>query len=249
MLWRIFKYLRHLCYRRHRKGHGIHSPYLFDFVNGVVFNAHKREVPPEVLEEHRRLKKDASLAGGEGRTVASFVRHSAVPEKQGKLLYRIVRWFAPDMLVELGTGLGISTLYLATGSPGTSLHSIEGNTDRAAFAAQLVSRNMLGPVSIHWGEMEEKLHEILPLLPGKFLAYVDGNHHYEPTMRYLKRLIGRAGEEAIIVMDDIYWSREMHRAWKEVISWPEVRVSIDLFHMGVLLLRKDLQTAHLKIKF
>jgi predicted O-methyltransferase YrrM len=153
------------------------------------------------------------------------------------------------MLVELGTGLGISTLYLATGSPGTSLHSIEGNTDRAAFAAQLVSRNMLGPVSIHWGEMGEKLDEILPLLPGKFLAYVDGNHHYEPTISYLKSLIGRAGEEAIIVMDDIYWSREMHRAWKEVISWPEVRVSIDLFHMGVLLLRKDLQTAHLKIKF
>lgn len=195
------------------------------------------------------MKNNSSLAAGEGRTVGSFVKWASVSEKKGKLLYRIVRWFAPEMLVELGTGLGISTLYLATGAPGTPLHSVEGNTDRAAFAAQLVSRNNLGPVSIHWGEMEEKLDEILPLLPGRYFAYVDGNHYYEPTLAYLKSLIGRAGEEAIIVMDDIYWSRGMYRAWKELISWPEVTVSVDLFHTGILLLRKDLNRAHLKLKF
>jgi len=249
MLWQIFQYIRHQCYRKHRKGHGIHSPYLFEFVNGVVFNAHKWIVPSEVLREHRSLKNNSSLAAGEGRTVGSFVKWASVSEKKGKLLYRIVRWFAPEMLVELGTGLGISTLYLATGAPGTPLHSVEGNTDRAAFAAQLVSRNNLGPVSIHWGEMEEKLDEILPLLPGRYFAYVDGNHYYEPTLAYLKSLIGRAGEEAIIVMDDIYWSRGMYRAWKELISWPEVTVSVDLFHTGILLLRKDLNRAHLKLKF
>jgi hypothetical protein len=86
-------------------------------------------------------------------------------------------------------------------------------------------------------------------LPGKYLAYLDGNHRYEPTIRYVKSLIGRAGEETVIVMDDIYWSREMHGAWKELTSWPEIRVSIDLFHMGILLLRKDLHPAHFKIKF
>ena len=41
------------------------------------------------------------------------------------------------MIIELGSGLGISTLYLASGSPDAPLHSIEGNTDRAAFAAQI----------------------------------------------------------------------------------------------------------------
>ena len=52
-----------------------------------------------------------------------------------------------------------------------------------------------------------------------------------------------------IIMDDIYWSKEMYLAWKEVISWPEVRVSIDLYRLGILLLRKDLNKAHVKIKF
>jgi hypothetical protein len=97
--------------------------------------------------------------------------------------------------------------------------------------------------------MDKKLGEILPLMPGRFLAYVDGNHHYDPTVNNVKNLMGRAGEEAVIIMDDIYWSRDMHQAWCEIISWPETRVSIDLFQMGILLLRKDLQSAHLKIKF
>lgn len=249
MLWRIFKYVQHLFCLKHRKGHGIHSPYLFEFLNRVVFNSEEAECPAWVLKEHRDLLKLNTPSAGEGRTVRSFVSHSSVTEKQGKLLHRITTWFKPEMMVELGTGLGISTLYLASGSPGTVLHSIEGNTERATFAAQVFSRCMLGPVSIHWGDMDEKLRDILPLMPGRFLAFVDGDHHFEPTVHYVRSLMERSGQEAVIIMDDIYWSRGMNRAWREIISWPEARVSIDLFHTGVLLLRKDLHSTHLKIKF
>ncbi len=153
------------------------------------------------------------------------------------------------MIVELGTGMGISTLYLSSGSPDTPLHSIERDKERAALAAQLIGRCCPGPASIHGGEMDEKLEGLMPLIPHRFMAFVDGNHHYEPTVDYVRKLLDRAGEEAVIVMDDIYWSRGMQRAWRELLTWPEVRVSIDLFHMGILLLRKDLQKSEIKIKF
>jgi predicted O-methyltransferase YrrM len=261
MVWRILKYLQHMFFRRHRWGRGIHSPYLFEFIHQVVFNASGVKVPGEIMEEHRKLKRDASMipAGklgatsnvvkSEMRSVRSFAQGSSVSEKYGGLLFRTSRWFRPDMILELGTGLGISTLYLASGSPEIPLHSIEGNTDRAGIAAQLMCRYGLGSVSIHWGEMDQKLEELMPVLHGRFLGFVDGNHRYGPTIRYVKQLIGRAGEEAVIIMDDIYWSRDMHKAWREVALWPEVRVSIDLYDMGILLLRKDLNKDHLKIKF
>lgn len=238
MTWRIYQYIRHLFYTRHRKGHGIHSPYLFEFVNKVLFNAWGAEAPEAIMKEHRKL--GAAFA---------FVRRSSVSMKYGFLLYRITRWFQPEMIIELGTGMGISTLYLSSGSPETPLHSIERDKERAAMAAQLICRCCPGPISIHWGEMEEKLEHIKPLMPQRFLAFVDGNHHYEPTVEYLRNLMDRAGDESVIIMDDIYWSRGMQRAWKEVASWPEVKVSIDLFHMGILLLRKDLHKQKIKIKF
>jgi predicted O-methyltransferase YrrM len=238
MSWRILKYIEHLFYRKYRKGHGIHSPYLYEFVSKVVFNAQRTEVPERIVEEHLKL-----------RSQNRFVRRASVSEKRGALLYRIARWFQPEMIVELGTGMGISTIYLASAAPEAALHSIERDMDRASKAAQLICRICPGPVSIHWGEMGEKLEDILPLVPGRYVAFVDGDHNYEPTLHYARDLLERAGDEAIIVMDDIYWSRGMYRAWKEISSWQEVRVSVDLFHLGILLLRRDLHKRQIKIKF
>ena len=261
MNWRILKYIEHLFYLGHRKGHGIHSPYLFEFLNAVVFNGLKVKVPAEILSVHRELKGDRSMipvgklgavsnvdSSGE-RSVSSFVRSSSVSEKYAALLYRISQWVKPEIIIELGSGLGISTLYLASANPDVPLHSIEGNCDRASFAAILLSRAGLGSASVHCGEMGEKLDELIPLINGRFVAFVDGNHRYEPTIAYVKRLMELAGEESLIIMDDIHWSKGMHAAWKEVISWPGVRVSIDLYHMGILLLRSDLDKASVKINF
>ncbi len=64
MTWRIRKYMQHLFYLSHRKGLGIHSPYLFEFVNKVLFNGAKVEVPTEILRTHRELKRDKTKNSG-----------------------------------------------------------------------------------------------------------------------------------------------------------------------------------------
>jgi predicted O-methyltransferase YrrM len=261
MLWRIQKYIQHLFYLKFRRGHGIHSPYLFDFINKGVFNGAGHQVPKEILWNHRELKREKSkipigklgassrVENSKERSVGSFVRFSSVSEKYGALLHRIIRWFEPEVIIELGSGLGISTLYLASGSPKVPLYSIEGDSHRAAFACSLLTRNNLESTSIHCGEMGERLDHLQPRIKGRFVAFVDGNNQYIATLAYVRKLLEAAGEEAIIIMDDIYWSKEMYEAWKEVISWPEVRVSIDLYQMGILLLRPDLDKADIKIKF
>jgi len=261
MPWQILKYIQHLFYLRFRKGHGIHSPYLFDFISKVVFNGAGDQVPGEILRIHRELKKEKSkipvgmlgassrVENSKERSVGSFVRSSSVTEKYGALLYRISGWFQPEVIIEMGSGLGISALYLASGSPKVALHSIEGSTHRASFASNLLTSLNYKSATIHCGEMGEKLDHLKPLIKGRFLAFVDGNHQYKPTLAYVMKLLEAAGEEAIIIMDDIYWSKEMYKAWKEVISWPEVLVSIDLYQMGILLVRTDLNKADFKIKF
>ncbi len=263
MLWRILKYVEHQFYLRYQKGRHIHSPYLFEFIHEVVFNASKQLVPAEIREVHRELRHDRSripvgtqdpgagskVSSSKNRSVGSFVRRASVPRKYGALLYRITRWFKPETIIELGTGLGVSTLYLASGSQQTPLHTIEGNPERANFSMGVIKRIELNSVKVHRGGFEEKLNELRPDLKERFVAFVDGDHRYEPTVANVKNLVSLAGDEALIIMDDIYWSKGMYRAWKEVISWPEVRMSVDLYHLGILLLRKDLLRARVKIKF
>jgi len=260
-MWRILKYLAHQFYLKHRNGHGIHSPYLFEVVHRVIFNASGTRVPDPISDIHRKLRQDGTFleSGGPGapsgvslkgkQTVCSFARGASVSYKYGALLYRCSRWFKPQVILELGTGIGISTLYLASGSPGIPLHTIEGNRDRAQFSTGLFKRSGFPEVQLHVGEIEKGLAELTTRVGGRMLVFMDGNHRYEPTIRYLRWILKQAGEEAVVVMDDLYWSRGMYRAWKEVIAWPEVRMSIDLFHMGVLLLRRDLHKVDLKVNF
>lgn len=285
-MWRILKYLQHLFYLRHRRGYGIHSPSLFELVNGVIYDASGLSVPGEVSKVHRELLRDRTLinaatpgavtlraatlraaapgkAGPETsdpgagshvdhaelRSVRSFVRHSSVSPRYGALLYRIARWFQPEIVLELGTGLGVSTLYLAAGSNGVPLHTIEGNSARADFSSDLIKRCGFFSVKVHVGELGDMLESIPGAAGKRLLAFVDGNHRYGPTLAYIRKLIEMAGEEAVIIMDDIYWSRGMYRAWRKILGWSEVRVSIDLFHSGILLLRKDLAKTQLKMKF
>jgi predicted O-methyltransferase YrrM len=263
MLWRIVRYIAHQFYRRHRKGHHIHSPYLFEFVHEAVFNASGNEVPAAVRETHRLLRNDRqripAVAGDPGagsrmkfselHRMGSFVRKASVSRKYGALLYRISLWFRPEVILELGTGTGVSTLYLSAGAPGVPLHTIEGNAARANFSEQLFKRCGLTTVQVHVGEMEQMLEASADAVKGRLLAFVDANHRYGPTLGYIRWILRQAGEEAVIVMDDIYWSKEMFLAWKEVTSWEEVPVSIDLYSMGILLLRRDLNKVKMKIKF
>ena len=126
---------------------------------------------------------------------------------------------------------------------------MEGSSNRVNFAQEVIKRSALMNVKVHTGQINEELKEILQKIRGRYVAFVDADHRYGPTIEYVSSILDRAGEEAVIILDDIYWSREMNRAWNEIIKWPRVRISIDLFQMGILLLRRDLKKAHLKIKF
>ena len=40
--------------------------------------------------------------------------------------------------------------------------------------------------------------------------------------------------KSIIVLDDIHWSKEMYKAWKEIKNNKNVKCSIDAFYFGIL---------------
>ncbi|MEZ5071778.1 MAG: hypothetical protein R2751_12665 [Bacteroidales bacterium] len=260
-LWRGRAAIRHAAHIKHRHGRFLHSPFLFDLVHRTVFNTAGLQVPEEIVRTHRELKgsgdpmKPGEWGAGTGQsapavpTVGSFVRRASVPERYGALLYRLSNWFGPDVLLELGTGLGVSGMYLASGSPGTALHTMEGDSDRAHFAETLFKRLGQTGVKVHIGDLGLSLDRILPEVPKKFLAFVDGNHACEPTVAYVRKLVDASQGRGMVVLDDVYWSKGMARAWKEIIAWPEVPVAIDLHRMGILVLRNDLTPRNLKILF
>src|SRR5438105_2536711 len=120
----IIKYLRY--YFTSQTKHDIHSPFVFDLVTNIINNKAVFYAYKPVENLRRKLLSDTStievedFGAGSGflkkrrRSIAAITATSAKPAKYAQLLFRLVNRFQPETILELGTNLGISTLYLAT---------------------------------------------------------------------------------------------------------------------------------------
>ncbi len=257
----ILKYLQHRVVSRYRNGYGIHSPYLYALVRNVIFNRADVQVPEEVLLSHRKLRGDtiaieiddkgagSRITSGARRTIGSMVKHSSVTEKQGALLYRLCRWYQPATVLELGTGLGISTSYLASGSGNAEIITVEGSAAKLAYAVHNFPVRVSKKVDFRSGTFAEHFEMMLNRAGERTIVFIDGDHRYQSTLNKVRAFLRRDLENIMIILDDIYWSDEMERAWKECLADPNVDISLDLFHFGILIRRPGIAKQHLIIKF
>ncbi len=175
------------------------------------------------------------------RTVKLIATHSLKPAAQARVLHRLVNYFAPATVLELGTSLGLSSCYMAAALPANArLYTVEGAAPVAAIAqSNLEQLGYNQQVHLTQGLFDEVLPALLPQLGTIDFAYLDGNHRYAPTVDYVKQLLPYVHNNSVIILDDIYWSNEMQQAWQEVKQLSQVTVSIDLFHFGLLFFRKE----------
>ena len=74
------------------------------------------------------------------------------------------------------------------------------------------------------------------------LAYLDGNHSYTATIDYFNKILPYTNQNSVIVLDDIYWSNEMLKAWKQLTQHPSVTYSIDIYSSGFLFFNNNMKS-------
>lgn len=261
------KYLHYYLTASNGKGHGMHSPYLFQFITKILNDqtvypdyATAEALRQQLKNDHTLLRIEDLGAGSGGgnhteRKVSSIARLAAKPRKYGQLLYRIARANQPATILELGTSLGITSTYLALARPEAKLVTLEGATAVAAKAREQFSRLQLSNITLVEGNFDQTLQPVLKQLaqyrPQPLdLVFIDGNHRQEPTERYFTELLPYTHNDTILVFDDIHWSREMEQAWQTIRSHPEVRCTADLFFIGLVFFRREFrEKQHFAIRF
>ena len=241
----IFLPIKYLAYLfRARGAQRIHSPFVFELYNKVIREQHNYYEFSAIEQLRRRLLHSPDIievtdfgAGGKGtlkRKIKDIVRKSAIPPKEGRFLFRLVNFLQPCNMVEMGTSLGISTLYQHKACPNTELITMEGSPGTAAFAKE--NFRILKSASIRTvvGDFSETLPEVIRKLPFVDYVFFDGNHRKEATLEYFHQFLPLASPACVFVFDDIRWSEGMQEAWKEIIKEPTARVTIDLFSLGLV---------------
>ncbi len=252
MFFRLRKSIQYLLFSGHRRGHGIHSPFVFNLITEVFRNKSTPDVVLNIEKARKRLKKDKRIikvadygagskkAGSYERRVSDIARYSSIPKKYGLLLYHLAAEFGGKDIIELGTSLGISTLYLASGSPGSTVHTIEGSSEIAAMASANIKDECISNIRLYEGTFDYILPLIIKsgLTPG--LVFVDGNHRKEPVLNYFRLLLTVVSGTTVIVFDDINYSAEMNEAWQEIKRNERISLSIDLNRMGIVFFKEGI---------
>ncbi|RDV16593.1 class I SAM-dependent methyltransferase [Pontibacter diazotrophicus] len=252
----------YLLYRKRAfKLHGVHSPFIFDLYHNVLmhdghFPAYDRVETLRVamLQDNRQLQVTDLGAGSKTlrqrqRKVKDIARSSAKTAKYGQLLFRLINYFQPQTIFDLGTSLGITTSYLGEARREAEIYTFEGCPNIAKVACENFSQLGLKQVQLIKGDLSDTLEEQLQQVAQLDFAFFDGNHRYTPTMKYFKTCLTKKHEHSVFVMDDIYWSGEMKRAWKEIKQHPQVMQTVDLFFVGLVFFRTTQPKEHFTLSF
>ena len=183
------------------------------------------------------------------RAVRDMARTSLKPARQAQLLFRLARYFQPQHVLELGTSFGISTLYLAQGAEDGTVHTIEGCPQTLRIAQHNFDRMRQLNISPSLGSFRSRLPEVLKRMEAVDMVFMDGHHAMEPTLDYFEQCLVKAHNGTVFILDDIHWSRGMEEAWEKVRSHPCVNVTIDLYDLGLVFLRKEQAQQHFMLRY
>jgi predicted O-methyltransferase YrrM len=256
LFFRISSYLQYLL---NAKGpNRIHSPFVFKLYMEVIlseqeFYSFKKfsELFQENLKNHQPVSalKTGSRRPTGSTPVSVIASKSVLPEKYQRLLFRLVYHLKPKTVLELGTSLGITTLYLAAPDSTSRVISLEGNSHLIPLASQNFKNAALKNIALINGLFSEVLPETLNSIDTLDFVFLDGDHRYESTIEYVQMLLPKLHANSVLVLDDIHWSSDMQKAWKAVQQMPEVTVTLDLYRLGLVFFRTGQVKQHFRLKF
>lgn len=240
----------------------MHSPFVFEFITKVMNDKTVYPSYEKVEAVRKQLASDNAVlnvedfGAGSGvskskqRTVSSIAKHAVKSKKFGQLLFRMVKYYHPLTILELGTSLGITTSYLSFANPQAQVITMEGSKEIAAVARRNFSALELQNIELIQGNFDDTLSSLISRLSSVDFAFVDGNHRREPTERYFHHLLTKATNNSIFIFDDVHWSTGMEEAWDAIKNNAAVTCSIDLFFLGIVFFRQEFkEKQHFSIRF
>lgn len=254
------KYIHYLLFAKHKKGHGIHSPFLFKLITEIFISKIEDKKLEQVFLAYNKIKQNKQLltfeeigAGSSYKklnqlTVGKIVQKSSINKKYGKLLYGLVKFFNPETILEIGTSVGISTAFIAQAAPNANFKTIEGISQKIEIAKKISSKLNLKPEFIH-GNFNHMLASVLEKYQTLDFVFFDGNHTKEATLNYFNQCVAKTDNNSVFIFDDIHWSEDMENAWECIKQNKNVTLSVDLFRLGLIFFRKELSKEHYVIKF
>ena len=234
-----------------RNGHAVHSPFAYNLCEEVFYNSNAFYDFDTLKQTRNLLLQDATKIVVEDFGAGSkFLRSNTRRIKditdggvsrtfQSEVLYKLINYLKFNSVIELGTSIGLNSLYLAKANCSAEVVTVEGSQKLCEFAASLAEKHQIKNIRFVCNKFDEALPEVLTKIKSPFLLFIDGNHTYEATIKYFELVLTKKDDYTVVIFDDIYWSAGMTKAWQEIKNKKEVLLSIDTFYFGMVFFRSE----------
>lgn len=225
---RIYKFSRaglKLLYKiRHHRGHGIHSPFVFNLITKVI----EEKTPYHAYEDIKHVLESA------------HIKETSL-NKQDKLYFRLVNYFAAGHILEIGSGYGITTLSLTAPSNDTTCTCIELSEKKYKEAEKLYA--------ISGKNIRLYTKEGLPKLDQKPDCIFINLNNYPPSENIVRCLFDITHEKSFIIVKGIRTKKRNQALWRSIVNMDSRTVVLDLFNIGIVFFDKTLYRWEYKISF
>lgn len=177
---------------RHRCGYGVHSPSDFFLITSVIYE----KLPYYAYD---KLKKSAA---------SKSLPHYR--EKVNRLLFRLVNYFCPDLMIEVGKGNGEAFRYMQAARASMDAVSLEG-TD--------------------WNEVHHRLKQELDRMQRVDFLHIAHTPYYKEVFEMAFPYLH---DRSSVIIGDIYASKEREEWWKHLVADERVRLTFDLYDIGFM---------------
>lgn len=246
----IYEFLKYLITSKKRKSK-IKSVFLSKFAIKVLNDFKNNNNFIEIEEKRKKLLcnhqtiKVIDLGAGSKKKssnlkkVSTIAKNSLTSAKYCRMLYRLVCFTKSQNILELGTSFGVATLYFAECKSIKKIITVEGDVNISHIANENFS-NYEGKIELINSDFDSFLHNLNP--EKKFdIIFIDGNHKKEATIKYFNFLKEFLNDKAVVIFDDIRWSRDMLAAWNEISKPNSDYFTVDVFKMGFAFFGYDVE--------
>ena len=169
---RLYKYFNYYFNASNGKGHGVHSPFVFNFISSIL--------------NSKELSKEAASAN-----------------KYLALVNRMIDFYKPAVVIE-----------------------IEASSNQVQALKEIDGSEAIG------------------------LFYLKQNKNAADLMIYFNAAIKKVNTQSILIFDGIYESKEMEANWEKIKIHNDVKLTIDLYKLGIVFFRQEqLEKENFTIRF
>ena len=221
----IGSYIKYLLQSKSK--FSIHSPFVYEFMTKVVNDSGSNRDYDTLWRISRLL---------DGKSYPNRRRR-----KQGRLLYRLVRYLEPETVLTFGRLSALNTSALALGNLQTKVY-LEQSPDF------LETLNSMGVVNVnmirHNGEEEEQYERL-----NTGFVYYGLDDFGDGSWNNLEDGFAEVDEDVVLVFEGIHHSRHTEAAWEAIKASEDVSISMDLYCIGLVFFRDGIEKQDFVLKY